>query len=180
MTLNDIIVSALSQLDRGHDSQNIDLWRDRMTRFANEAVGDLAHTLQLRRSDPLNVVNGQLSTTDLPRHCVKVLSLWREGKRIPFIMGTQSGILRALCPDGEVQVTYRYLPLDMTSPTDVPEVPEWCHGMIVTYVVARERVGGDPNTQRGANIYFQLYRDAKRSLRRDIGEADACRILNRY
>ena len=42
MTLNDIIVSALAQLDRGHDAQTLDIWRDKFTRFANEAVVDLA------------------------------------------------------------------------------------------------------------------------------------------
>ena len=38
MTLNDIIVSALAQLDRGHDAQTLDIWRDKFTRFANDAV----------------------------------------------------------------------------------------------------------------------------------------------
>ena len=37
MTLNDIIVSALAQLDRGHDAQTLDTWREKLTRFANEA-----------------------------------------------------------------------------------------------------------------------------------------------
>ena len=40
MTLNDIIVSALAQLDRGHDAQTLDTWREKLTRFAcgNNAV----------------------------------------------------------------------------------------------------------------------------------------------
>ena len=42
MTLNDIIVSALAQLDRGHDAQTLDTWREKLTRFANEAVLDLS------------------------------------------------------------------------------------------------------------------------------------------
>ena len=41
MTLNDIIVSALAQLDRGHDAQTMDVWRDKFTRFANDAVTDI-------------------------------------------------------------------------------------------------------------------------------------------
>jgi len=57
-------------------------------------------------------------------------------------------------------------------------VPEWCHGMIVTYVVARERATSDAAAQRGANVYFELYREAKRMLRRNLGEADAYRLEN--
>ena len=48
MTLNDIIVSALAQLDRGHDAQTLDIWRDKFTRFANDGVTDLAEAYQPR------------------------------------------------------------------------------------------------------------------------------------
>ena len=44
MTLNDIIVSALAQLDRGHDAQSLDVWRDKFTRFANDGVTDICAT----------------------------------------------------------------------------------------------------------------------------------------
>ena len=44
MTLNDIIVSALAQLDRGHDAQSLDVWRDKFTRVANDGVTDICVT----------------------------------------------------------------------------------------------------------------------------------------
>ena len=180
MTLNDIIVAALSQLDRSHDSQTIGAWRDKMTRFANEAVTDLARTLRLRRSDQATVENGQLDTDALPRHCLKVLSLWQGEQRIPFLMGVSSTKLRPICSDGPITITYEYLPTDMSSPTDVPELPEWCHGLIVTYVVGRERATSDPSTQRGANIYFEIYHAAKRGMRTGLGEADRYRLENQW
>ena len=51
MTLNDIIVSALAQLDRGHDAQTLDTWREKLTRFANEAVLDLSEAYCPRRTE---------------------------------------------------------------------------------------------------------------------------------
>ena len=50
MTLNDIIVSALAQLDRGHDAQSLDVWRDKFTRFANDGVTDICATYKPRRT----------------------------------------------------------------------------------------------------------------------------------
>lgn len=180
MTLNDIIVSALAQLDRGHDSQTVDTWRDKLTRYANEAVIDLATILQLRRTDTLEVEGGVADIALLPRCCVKVLYIARNMNRIPFIAGSSGTEIRALCDDGPVQVHYRYLPNDMSSPTDVPELPAYCHGMIVTYVVARERASADPSMQRGANVYFSLYNAGKRSLRATVGEPDQYRFVNRW
>ena len=53
MTLNDIVVSALAQLDRGHDAQTLDIWRDKFARFANDAVADLAINTRYRLNDPV-------------------------------------------------------------------------------------------------------------------------------
>ncbi len=180
MTLNDIIVSALAQLDRGHDSQTVDTWRDKLTRYANEAVTDLATILQLRRTDTLQVTNNTADIAALPRCCVKVLYIARNMSRIPFIAGSSSTQIRVLCDDGPVQLHYRYLPDDMTSPTDIPELPAYCHGLIVTYVVARERASADPSMQRGANVYFGLYNASKRGLRSLVGEPDQYQFVNRW
>lgn len=38
MTLNDITVGALDRLDRGHDAQTLEMWRDKLTMFANDAL----------------------------------------------------------------------------------------------------------------------------------------------
>ena len=62
MTLNDIIVSALAQLDRGHDAQTLDTWRDKFTRFANEAVIDLSAAWCPRRTEDFTL-SGKLIDT---------------------------------------------------------------------------------------------------------------------
>jgi len=180
MTLNDIIVSALAQLDRGHDRQTVDTWRDKFTRYANEAVTDLATLMQLRRTDVLPVKDGLADIARLPRCCVKVLYVSKQMARVPFITGSASTNIRVLTEDGDVYVHYRYLPDDMSAPTDVPELPAYCHGLIVTYVVARERASADPSVQRGANVYFELYNAGKRGLRAALGEQDAYAITNRW
>jgi hypothetical protein len=158
MTLNDIIVSALAQLDRGHDSQTVDTWRDKLTRYANEAVIDLATILQLRRTDTLEVEGGVADIALLPRCCVKVLYIARNMSRSPFIAGSSGTELRALCADGPVQVPYMYPAQRPSSPTDVPELPPTANGMIVTYVVARERASADPPCSARATLFFAVQR----------------------
>lgn len=62
----------------------------------------------------------------------------------------------------------------------MPELPDWTHGLIVCYVVGRERASGEVGVQRGGNIYFQMYEAGKAKLRPHIGGADSYRILNRW
>ncbi|MDD3919918.1 MAG: hypothetical protein PHO41_01885, partial [Eubacteriales bacterium] len=178
--LNEIIVSALSQLDRGHDGQTIDTWRSKLGHFANEAALDLAHCLQLRETEAAQVVNGEIDLDTLSRRCHKVLEVRQESAPVSFYPGSATNRIRIDGTDGEASVLYRYLPAPMQNPTDVPGIPEWCHGLIVTYVVGRERAGGDVSTQRSANIYFEIYNAGKRNLRRDSGELDAADIRNKW
>ncbi len=180
MTLNDIIVAALGQLDRGHDSLTLDTGRDKFTHFANEAAEDLAHTLRLKRTDVVAVEDGMIDTSALSRGCHKIVSVSRGGKELPFLTGLGSGVVRVRAADGAADVKYVYAPKAMSSPTDVPEVPEICHGLIVTYVVGRERASGDVTTQRGANVYFEIYRAGKMRLRADLAEADSFAFRNRW
>ncbi len=50
MTLNDILVSALAQLGRGHDAQTMELFRARLTDYANDAQDDSARALLFSRT----------------------------------------------------------------------------------------------------------------------------------
>ena len=87
MTLNDIIVSALAQLDRGHDAQSLDVWRDKLARFANDAVLDLAEAFRLRRTESVVHENGLFFLSALSHACLSVLSVSQNGKNLntPFL-----------------------------------------------------------------------------------------------
>ena len=140
MTLKELITGALLQLDRNTDSQTVELWRDKLTRYLNDAMIDLAGDLALRRTDEIALTDGMLHLDALPRACVKVLGVFRNGTRYPFYYGTASGVLHVpAVADGQVLVTYRYLPPALVSDADVPELPDWCHSALIAYVVGRER-----------------------------------------
>ena len=64
--------------------------------------------------------------------------------------------------------------------TDVSELPEAVHPLIVSYVVGRERMGGDVSTQGGGNIYISMYNAAKAKLRGSAQAGDPYTITNRY
>lgn len=180
MTLNDIIVSALAQLDRGHDAQTLDIWRNKFAHFANEAVTDLAKAYKPRTSEAYDSPDGLLAMDKLSLPCLKVLSIRRAGRPEAFASGSASGVLALAGGPGRVEVSYRYSPREMRAPTDEPGLPAWCHGLIVCYVVARERASGEASQQRGANVYFQMYEAGKADLLPHAGSAESYRLLNRW
>ena len=108
-------------------------------------------------------------------------ALQREGKRLPFYYGVGTGLLHVpAAADGPAELTYRYLPPELKADTDVPELPEWCHGALIAYVVGRERASGDAMSVNAAKACFELYRAARRHMRDNCGEMDAFAIENRY
>ena len=179
MTLTEILVSALEQLDRGSDAQTLDVWSNKLTRFANDAVVDLAEAIKLQRTDELPVVDGLINPINLPRWCLKILNITVDGKAIAFMRGPSGGVIVDTAKSA-VQVTYRCVPAPLTSASDEPDLPEYVHPLIVLYVVARERAAGDVSTQRGANVYFDLYNAGKADLRPNLGEQDTYAIINRW
>lgn len=179
MTRNDIIVSALAQLGRGQDAQAIDSYAEKLTTYANDAILDLASVYKPVRTDAAAVVEGKVNTASLPRGCCKVLEIVQNGSDIPFEAGVKSGELRVGAV-GDVDVTYQFAPRSLASPTDVPELPEYMHGLIVSYVVGRERASEDASNQRGANIYFEIYEAGKRGIRPHLGDYGSYSIVNRW
>ena len=166
MTLKELLTGALLQLDRNTDSQTLELWRDKLTRYFNDAILDLTGEIRLRRTDPVSIAEGQIDTALLPRACLKVVSLQREGKRLPFYYGVGTGLLHVPgASDGPAELTYRYLPPELRADTDVPELPPWCHGALIAYVVGRERASGDAMSVNAARACFELYHAATRSSR---------------
>jgi len=180
MTLKELLTGALLQLDRGTDAQTLESWRDKLTRYLNDAMIDLTGELQPRRSDTLTLTGGGLDLKNLPRSAVKVIALSRGSTRLPFYYGGGTELLRVpAAEDGNVLVTYRYMPEPLKVDTDVPDLPEWCHGALIGYAVGRERSNGDAGSIAAARACFELYTAAKRMMRAHRGEMDAYAIENR-
>ncbi|MEA4869499.1 MAG: hypothetical protein VB062_02540 [Christensenella sp.] len=180
MTLKELLTGALLQLDRGTDAQTVESWRDKLTRYLNDAMIDLTSELQPRRSDHLMLTGGEADLSGLPRNAVKVIALSRGDTRLPFYYGPSTEKLRVpATADGEVLVTYRYMPEPLKVDTDVPDLPEWCHGAMIGYAVGRERASGDSASIASARACFELYSAAKRMMRAHRGEIDAYAIEHR-
>ena len=180
MTLKELLTGALLQLDRGTDAQTLESWRDKLTRYLNDAMIDLVGELQPRRSDTLALADGEIDLANLPRSAVKVVALSRGDARLPFYYGASTEKLRVpVVSDGDVLVTYRYIPEPLKVDTDVPDLPEWCHGAMIGYAVGRERANGDAASIASARACFELYNAAKRMMRAHRGEMDAYSIERR-
>lgn len=178
MTLNDILVSALAQLERGHDAQTMELFRARLTDYANDAQDDIARELLFSKKETVAPSAGIVDIESLSRDCIKVEKVTQLGGEVRF---RESGTGTIELPyDAPAEITYRCLPQKLASPTDEPEIPAHTHGLMVLYVVGRERMAGDVSTQRGANIYLSMYEAAKSRLRPHMGDPAGYRIINRW
>lgn len=179
MTLQELLTAVLQQLDRSTDAQTLETWRDKLTRYLNDAMVDLSGALQPRRTEAVALADGTIDLTLLERPCIKALALRRGDARLAFYYGAGTNLLHVPgVPDGPVTLTYRYMPRMLAADTDVPELPEHCHGALVTYAVARERAAGDATA--AAQAGFALYAQMRRALRPHCGEADVYRLENVY
>ena len=152
MTLLQLLIAALDELERPHDEATLALWRERLTAYANEAIADLYATFRPWRRESLTPQNGVLTLTALTMPCSKVLGLERDGVRIPFYYGTDTNEL---------------------------VIPGWGNDpLIVLYMVARDRAHGDPAAQNGSRLRLSVYEAQKRRLKLDYDEPSGCRICN--
>lgn len=178
MTLNDMIVSALAQLDRGHDPATVDSFRARLTCYANDAQSDIARAISFTKTETLPTANGIAELDGLSHGCIKVVSARQLGHKVQFLRG-DTGVI-ALPYNEPADLTYIAEPKPLAAPSDESELPAHTHGLIVTYMVGRERMAGDTSTQRGANIYLSMYEAAKARLRPHPGDRESYLIYNRY
>lgn len=181
LTLHELILGALHELERPTDDITVAAWRERLTAYANEAVADLSRTFRLWRRDPVMFIDGKADLDELPFAATKVLGVEREGVRLPFGYGasTRTLTLKNL-PDGIATVVYRYAPKPLREDSDVPDLMELCHPLIVLYMVARDRSHGDTYAVNTAKLNLSLYEAQKRKLRTDLDEPYRYRIYNRY
>ena len=179
MNLNEITVSALTQLGRSSDAANVSECRIRFSLYANQAQQELADAIGFYRTHTVPADGGVITLSRLPRVCVKVLRVVQQGHCVPFGSGDNSD--RILLPyNSPALITYRCQPKKLMRSSDECELDQGVQGLIVTYVVGRERLVGDVNSQRGGNIYLSMFENAKSQLRIQRGAEDSYRIINKF
>ena len=176
-----LMQSALGELEHPEDTAALPLWKEKLLRFANEAVVDLYETFRPWRRDTLTLTNGTLDLAALPYTVGKVLGVERGGMRIPFFFGTDTNTLRVPgVPDGAMTVVYRYLPKTLVNDDDEPELPAACHPLIVLYMVGRFSLINDAQGMNHASAALSLYETRKRRLKLDLDEPTDYQIVCRY
>ena len=141
---------------------------------------DICATYKPRRTETIDTRDGTFTTAMLSRGCRKVLSVKRDGREEDFYDGDASEVIVTSGGPGKIEVTYRSVPREMFASTDEPDIPAYMHGLLVSYVVGRERAAGDVSQQRGGNIYFQMYEAGKAAIRPHLGGGTSQRIVNRW
>lgn len=181
MTLNDIISSSLTMLERGADAQTIDHYRAQFTKYANDAVFELARRFKQQRRETVALMDGTFDVAQLSRECLRVTQVLVDGKPVLYRQNPWgSGVFRVAASGAEeAEVHYRFVPRDMESSTDVPELPAYMHRLIPYYVAACQRCGGDPDTQGTSSAHFALFNSMVSNLQRETrGEPQSFRLLH--
>lgn len=179
MTLLELIRGALEQLDRGTDAQTIEAWRDKLTRYFNDAVEDLTSVAPPRNAEEIALLNGRFQTGELKKTCVKLLAVIAKGQRWPFYYG--AGANEVCVPnltEGFVTAVYRSAPGVLEIDTDVPDIPAPYHSALILYAVGRERSMGDEASLSAARACFELYAAKKRMLMQNYGPLFGDRLEN--
>lgn len=181
VTAIELIESALAELDHPDNTAALPLWKEKLLRFANEALVDLYETFRPWRRDSLPLIRGVLDLSALPYPVGKVLGTERHGLRIPFFYGENTNTLRVPgVPDGAMTVVYRYLPDPLVDDDDEPALPAACHPLIVLYMVGRFTMENDAQGMNHASAAMSLYETRKRRLKLDFDEPTDYRITDRW
>lgn len=182
MTLDEIIVSALRRLDRGVDTQTITDYRSLFTMYANKAVKLIAEEYKACRKESVTLdAESSFDVTTLERECTKIVKITDGShKTLDWWQDPPgSGLVVVDTNEPAVTVTYRFVPQELSSTVDVPELPSMFHDIIPYYIVACERAGGDPQTQSTASIDFQLFsQQLDQMCRSHLGERRAYELQN--
>ena len=181
VTVEELIRGALGELEHPESTAALPAWKEKLLRFANEAVTDLTETFRPWRRDPMPLLDGTIDLSALPYTPAKILGVERCGMRVPFCFGTDTNSLRVPgVPDGTITVVYRYLPKELVLDTDEPELPAACHPLIVLYMTARFSLVNDAQGLNHASAALALYETRKRRLRLDLDEPTDYQITNRW
>ena len=191
MTLNEIMASALQRLGRGNDPQTIEAYRDVFADYANEAVRQIAERFIAQRAEEVDLQTDDegkryVRLSDLSHGCRRVEGIVVGDKPRPYIQvpqGTAEFYVylrdKELGSYDKATVYYRPIPATLENTVDVPEVPEYTHYLIVHWIVAMERAGGDPNMQGTSGIDFQLFNQGLMSITNaHYGEPRGNRLLH--
>lgn len=181
VTAAQLIQNALGELDHPDDTAALPLWKEKLLRYANEALVDLYESFRLWRRDPLPLANGTLDLSALPYTVGKVLGVERGGVRFPFCFVADTNTIRVPgAEDGPMTVVYRYLPKPLAEDSDEPELPAACHPLIVLYMTGRFSLQNDAQGMNHGSAELSLYESRKRRMRLDFDEPTDYRIENRW
>lgn len=181
MTLNEIMASALQRLRYGTDTQTVETYRDAFADYANRAVRKIANRYKQSRKETVELTDADtFDANALSRGCLHIDEVRASGRAVDFWQDVPgSGEFTCDTDADSVEVVYRFVPKQLENPIDVPELPAHLHDMIVHYVVACERCGGDPSTQGTSSADFQMFNAALSDINpASRGEARSYKLLN--
>lgn len=181
MTLNEIVAESLGRLGRDMGMQTIENYRQTFAVYANMAIRKISLKFKqtMRETVELGEDHG-FDETSLTHGCYMVLGVRAAGNQVDYWQDPLgSGHFICATEEPTVDVMYRFVPNKVEAPTAVPELPEYMHDLIVHYVVACERCGGDPQTQGTSSADFQLFNEGLREILRETrGEPRSYNLLN--
>lgn len=183
MNLLTILHKSLSLIGLPDDEDTLELWRPRLMHWCNEGLIDLGLTLRPWYRESLSADGDErVYTDDLAYRCVKVLAVKKDGKRLLFYYGSTpfTLIVPGVQKGDPIEILYRYMPRELEDDTDVPELPESVHELLVTYIVGREKSQLDTGAFNVGRYSLALYEKGKKSWIRNQSPPEENQFYNMY
>jgi len=157
MTLLEIIETALKQMGEDTDAAAMDEYKGLLTRYVNEAYMEIVRQkLRLIHTETVTFGDFKADAASLSRDLFAVVKIEKEdGANVPFKVS--GGVIYALNADGELSVSYYYLPEALSEDTDVPETPEMSHMCMADYATFRGLLLGGSGSRDKAEVFIRRY-----------------------
>lgn len=184
MTLTEIMVAALSRLERGTDTQTIARHRDNFVLYANKAIRMISDRYRPCRKQTVNVTNSTITIADFDREPIRINKVLVADTEVYYEQTYDgSGVFEidyGNATAATADVIYRFAPAKISNSKDVPELPAYMHDIIVNYIVACVRAGGDPSTQASSSVDFQMFNQQLMDIKPSTLGQPSSKVLKNY
>lgn len=164
MTLKQIIIMALNNINEDIDELTVEEYRESIVRSINEAYMDIcARRYQPRKLSAVKVPeDGNVAVNTLPDDYVQPCGI-TTGKGMPLTFSPRGRSLKVYGYTGTAVLEYVYLPGRMYLDSEKPILPEHNHYCLADYAAWRQLMTGSPARQaRGAMFYDSYLKAANR------------------
>lgn len=158
MTLRQIIILTLNNINEDTDDLTVEEYRDSVVRAVNEAYSDIcARRYQPRRRVNITIPDdGNIDATSLPADYLQICSIESKDRQ-PLTFSPRGKSIRVYGYSGSGVLEYIYLPERLSLDIDRPILREKDHYCLADYAAWRQLATGSAARQARGQVFYENY-----------------------